>query len=59
MKNFFFLQLARFRTEAEQQRLELQKLHSTETERLLEKVNENTSITLRYLVVGIVVNIFF
>lgn len=33
-------EVARFRTDAEQQRLELQKMHSAETERLLEKTND-------------------
>ena len=32
------VQIARHRADAEQQRLELQKMHSAETERLLEKV---------------------
>ncbi|KAK7493312.1 hypothetical protein BaRGS_00015438 [Batillaria attramentaria] len=33
-------EVARYRTDAEQQRLELQKMHSAETERLLEKTND-------------------
>ena len=45
--------MARFRTDAEQQRLEIQKKHSNETEKLLEKTNDKLkSIEREYMEKG-------